>query len=83
MRATGTGTHRGEYMSLPPTGKPITYNEIFIWRLAGGQITEMWGVVDVFAQLKRLGMTPAQRTLPGPLNRTDKGGESSCPKHGR
>jgi len=61
MRATVTGTHRGEYMSLPPTGKPITYNEIFIWRLAGGQITEMWGVVDVFAQLKQLGVIPAQR----------------------
>ena len=62
MRATVTGTHQGEYMGLPPTGKSITYNEIFIWRFAGGRITEMWGVVDVFSQMKQLGVIPAQRT---------------------
>jgi len=62
MRATVTGTHQGEYMGLPPTGKSITYNEIFIWRLAGGRITEMWGVVDVFSQMQQLGVIPARRT---------------------
>jgi predicted ester cyclase len=61
MRASVTGTHQGEYMGLRPTGKSITYNEIFIWRLAGGRITEMWGVVDVFSQMKQLGVFPASR----------------------
>jgi steroid delta-isomerase-like uncharacterized protein len=46
-RNTVTGTHQGEYMGLPPTGKSITYNEIFIFRFAGGRIAETWGVVDV------------------------------------
>jgi len=59
MRASVTGTHQGEYMGLPPTGKSITYNEIFIWRLAGGRIAEMWGVVDIFSQMKQLGVIPA------------------------
>jgi predicted ester cyclase len=62
MRASVTGTHQGEYMGLPPTGKSITYNEIFIFRFAGGRIAEMWGVVDVFSQMKQLGVIPAQRT---------------------
>ncbi|MGA7671173.1 MAG: ester cyclase [Nitrolancea sp.] len=57
-RNTVTGTHRGEYMGLPPTGKPITYNEIFIFRFAGGRITETWGVVDVLSQLRQLGAIP-------------------------
>jgi steroid delta-isomerase-like uncharacterized protein len=61
MRASVTGTHQGEYMGLPPTGKSITYNEIFIWRLADGRITEMWGVVDVLSQMKQLGVFPASR----------------------
>jgi steroid delta-isomerase-like uncharacterized protein len=50
-----TGTHQGQYMGLPPTGKSITYNEIFIFRFAGGRIAETWGVVDVFCQMKQLG----------------------------
>jgi steroid delta-isomerase-like uncharacterized protein len=55
-RNSVTGTHQGEYMGLPPTGKPITYNEIFIFRFANGRITETWGVVDVLSQMKQLGM---------------------------
>ncbi len=54
-RNTVTGTHQGSYMGLPPTGKSILYNEIFIFRLAGGRIAETWGVVDVLAQLRQLG----------------------------
>ena len=50
-----TGTHKGEYMGIPPTGKSITYNEIFIFRFVNGRIAETWGVVDVLAQLRQLG----------------------------
>lgn len=55
---TVTGTHQGEYMGLPPTGRSITYNEIFIFRFAGGRIAETWGVVDVISQMRQLGMLP-------------------------
>jgi steroid delta-isomerase-like uncharacterized protein len=57
-RNTVTGTHQGEYMGLPPTGRPIRYNEIFIVRFAGGRIAETWGVVDVLSQLRQLGALP-------------------------
>ena len=63
-RNTVTGIHRGDYMGLPPTGKPVTYNEIFIFRFAGGRIAETWGVVDVFSQMKQLGVIPATPELP-------------------
>jgi steroid delta-isomerase-like uncharacterized protein len=53
-----TGTHRGEYMGMPRTGKSVTYNEIFIFRFANGRIAETWGVVDVLAQLRQLGAIP-------------------------
>ncbi len=43
IRNTVTGTHQGEYRGLPPTGKSITYNEIFIYRFANGRVAEMWG----------------------------------------
>ena len=55
-RNTVTGTHQGQYMGIAATNKPITYREIFIFRFAGGRIAETWGVVDVFSQLRQLGM---------------------------
>ena len=53
-----TGTQHGEYMGIPPTGRSVTYNEIFIVRFEGGRIAETWGVVDVLAQMKQLGAIP-------------------------
>ena len=58
-RDTVTGTHQGEYMGIAPTGKSVTYNEIFIVRLAEGRIAETWGVVDVLSQMRQLGAIPA------------------------
>jgi steroid delta-isomerase-like uncharacterized protein len=64
-RNTVTGTHQGEYMGIPPTGKAITYDEIFIARFVGGRVAETWGVVDVLSQMKQLGVIPAQRGQAG------------------
>ena len=54
-----TGTHEGDYMGLPPTGRSVTYNEIFILRFVNGRIAETWGVVDVLSQMRQLGAIPA------------------------
>lgn len=54
-----TGTNQGEYRGHPATGRSVTYNEIFIGRFADGRIVELWGVVDVLAQLRQLGLVPA------------------------
>ena len=58
-RNSVTGTHQGEYMGLPPTGKSVTYNEIFIVRFAEDRIAETWGFVDVLSQMKQLGLIQA------------------------
>lgn len=67
-RNTLTGTHQGDYMGLPPTGKPVSYDEIIIFRFVSGRIAETWGVVNVFSQMKQLGMIPVSEapiTRPG------------------
>jgi predicted ester cyclase len=58
-RNSVTGTHQGEYMGVSPTGTSVTYDEIFIFRFAGGRIAETWGVVDVLSQMRQLGVIPA------------------------
>jgi hypothetical protein len=58
-RNTVTGTNLGEYRGTAPTGKRVTYNEMFVARFAGSRIAEVWGVVDVLSQLRQLGMIPA------------------------
>jgi predicted ester cyclase len=37
----------------------VTYDEIFIFRFANHRIAETWGVMDVFSQMKQLGVIPA------------------------
>jgi predicted ester cyclase len=53
-----TGTNTGSFHGEPPTGKHVTYNEIFIIRFEAGRMAEIWGVVDVYAQMKQLGLIP-------------------------
>ncbi|MEO3869458.1 ester cyclase [Nonomuraea sp. B12E4] len=53
-----TGTHQGEYRGLPPTGRTVTYDEIFVIRVAGDRVAEIWGVVDLYSQLRQLGLIP-------------------------
>lgn len=57
-RNTVTGTHHGELLGRPPTGKSISYNEVFIFRLADGRITETWGVVDTLTVMRQIGAIP-------------------------
>jgi hypothetical protein len=56
---TVTGTHLGEFNGLPPTGKSVAYTEIFIMRFVNGRIAEVWGIADIFSQMKQLGMIQA------------------------
>jgi steroid delta-isomerase-like uncharacterized protein len=59
VRNTVTGTHQGEYLSVAPTGRSVSYDEMFIVRFADGRIVETCGVVDLLSQLRQLGAIPA------------------------
>ncbi|WP_426362210.1 ester cyclase [Streptomyces sp. E-08] len=58
-RNTVTGTHLGEYRGLAPTGRTVTYGEIFVLRFTDGRIAEVRGIVDVLTQLRLLGALPS------------------------
>jgi steroid delta-isomerase-like uncharacterized protein len=59
-RARATGTHRGEFLGMPATGKSIDVQLIDIIRFGDdGLAREHWGVFDVFAMMQQLGAIPA------------------------
>jgi steroid delta-isomerase-like uncharacterized protein len=50
-----TGTHEGEREGLPPTGKKIEIEGIFISRVENGIIMEAWEVLDLLSLYMQLG----------------------------
>ena len=55
-RFTARGTHKGEFMGVPPTGKAITLTAIEIFRIKDGKIAELWGEVNLMGLMHQLGM---------------------------
>ncbi|MGB3717447.1 MAG: ester cyclase [Candidatus Promineifilaceae bacterium] len=58
-RLTSRGTHKGELMGVPPTGKTITIGLIDIFRVEGGQLAEHWGESDTMGMMQQLGVVPS------------------------
>lgn len=64
IRNTVTGTHESDYMGVAPTGRTITWREIFICRFAGSRVVETWGIVDLMWQLSQLRQTGSTQPRP-------------------
>jgi predicted ester cyclase len=52
------GTHKGELMGIPPTGKDIEFNAINIHRIVNGRVAEQWIVSDGLGMMQQLGVIP-------------------------
>jgi steroid delta-isomerase-like uncharacterized protein len=58
-RVRFTGTHRGEFMGIPPTGRSVDVQLIDIIRCGDdGLAHEHWGVFDAMAMMQQLGAAP-------------------------
>ena len=51
-----TGTHKGEFMCHPATGKPVKFFAIDILRIRNGKIVEDWHLEDNLNLLEQLGV---------------------------
>jgi steroid delta-isomerase-like uncharacterized protein len=58
VRWTGRGTHEGELQGIAPTGKPVVFTGINVYRVACGQIVEGWSEPDALGLLRELGVIP-------------------------
>ncbi len=57
-RLSVRGTHRGEFVGVPPTDNRIEVLAIDVFRLEGGKIAEHWGQTDNLGTLRQLDAVP-------------------------
>jgi steroid delta-isomerase-like uncharacterized protein len=57
-RVVYRGTHTGDMMGIPPTGKSVTVSAMIIDRFADGKIVESWRLFDQMAMMQQLGVIP-------------------------
>jgi predicted ester cyclase len=56
-----SGTHLGEFLENPPTGKRMEVEEVFFVRAEDGRFVDFWGLEDSLGRMRQLGLLP-----PGP-----------------
>jgi predicted ester cyclase len=52
------GTHRGEFMGIPPTNRHVSVSGITIMRFDGDQVVERWSEMNYLGLLQALGVSP-------------------------
>ncbi|MBM3943910.1 MAG: ester cyclase [SAR202 cluster bacterium] len=55
-RKTITGTHKGKFLDVPPTGRPFRLEVMDILEVKKGKITAHWAVADLPGFWKQLGV---------------------------
>jgi steroid delta-isomerase-like uncharacterized protein len=62
--AKSTGTMKGEFGGMPPSGKTATWEAIHITRIKNDKIVEHWSVQDQLGMLQQLGFMPRPEAAP-------------------
>jgi steroid delta-isomerase-like uncharacterized protein len=62
-RTTVTGTHTGDLMGMPATGKQISVEAVDMGRIENGLAKERWGGLNMYSLLTQLGVIPAPARL--------------------
>jgi steroid delta-isomerase-like uncharacterized protein len=57
-RFTWTGTHRGPFLGIPPTGRTVTVWGVVIDVVRGGKFAESRILMDTLGLMQQLGATP-------------------------
>jgi steroid delta-isomerase-like uncharacterized protein len=58
VRTLATGTHEGQLLGIPPTGRSATMTTIDIWIVKHGKLAAAWHVEELLYLLVQLGVVP-------------------------
>jgi len=64
VRWTNSGTDRGGFMGIPPTGREFGIAGIDIYVVRDGRLAEHWHVVDMLGHMQQLGLLPSPSGAP-------------------
>ena len=53
-----TGTHQGEFLGVPATGKQVSWTITTTFRIADGKIHEAWANWDQWGLMQQFGVVP-------------------------
>jgi steroid delta-isomerase-like uncharacterized protein len=59
VRSTMRGTHQGEFMGIPASGKKVEVSNYDFVRFENDQVVEHWGTIDSAALMEQIGAVPA------------------------
>ncbi|MCL2449769.1 MAG: ester cyclase [Polyangiaceae bacterium] len=54
LRWEARGTHRGEYLGVPGTGRLVSYGGITLYELRDGRVARAWVAADLLSLHRRL-----------------------------
>ncbi len=57
-RAVWRGTHTGDFMGLPATGKQLAVSAVITERIRDGKSIEHWSLFDTLGMMQQLGLVP-------------------------
>jgi len=55
---TLAGTHTGDLLGMPATGRPLRVDGMLLTRLEEGKIVEEWEILDMLGMFQQLGIEP-------------------------
>jgi steroid delta-isomerase-like uncharacterized protein len=55
-RFTWTGTHKGDFLGIPATGRPVSVKGVVIDRIVGGKMTDSRILMDNLGMMQQLGV---------------------------
>ena len=54
-----SGTHQGEFLGIPASGKNVEFSSVDIIRIEDGKVAEHWGASDTLSLMQQIGAVSA------------------------
>lgn len=57
------GTHAGDFLGVPATGRKVQFDTIDVFRVRNGRLVDHWGIADLLGLLIQLGRLSADTAI--------------------